>query len=103
MIINSEQFTDICNKVWNDRASVFEGRGHLSGETALMRAVFWRLAKVGVKTNGHNDGDGLEPTMLAYQSVVRRMLELNGRPAFDGAPIMTDLVTRYQNETGHSG
>jgi len=103
MTINSAQFTDICNQVWNDRASVFQGRGHLSGEVALMRAVFWRLAKVGVKTNGHNETEGSEPTLNAYQIVVGRMLEQSGHPAFDSAPIMTDLVTRYQNEVGHSG
>jgi hypothetical protein len=28
------------------------------------------------------------------------MLEVNARPAFDGAPILNELVERYQNEVG---
>lgn len=96
--INSEQFGKICDRVWSDRALVFEGRGHLSGEAALLRAVFWRLTKAGLKTNGRGESAGTEPTMLAYQSVVGRMLEINGRPAFDSAPMLTGLLTRYQAE-----
>lgn len=98
--ISPSQFEEICNKVWNERALVLSGRGHLSGETALMRAVFWRLCNVGVRTTGWAESHGSEPTILAYQSVVGHMLKLSARPAFDGAPIMKDLVDRYQNEVG---
>jgi hypothetical protein len=101
--INSGQFVEICNKVWSDRASVLRGRGRLTGEAALVRAVFWRLCKAGVRTTGCAESYGTEPTILAYQLVVGRMLELSGRPAFDGGPIMADLLTRYQNEVGQSG
>jgi len=98
--INSQQFGDICNGVWSDRASVLRGRGLLSGETALVRAVFWRLCKAGVEPTGSAESYGSQPTILAYQLVMGQMLEVNAQPAFDGAPILNELVERYQKETG---
>jgi hypothetical protein len=100
--INSEQFGEICNTVWRDRAAVLLGQGSLSGEATLVRAVFWRLCKAGIKTKGCAESDCSKPAILAYQSVVGRMLELHGRPAFDSAPILKELVERYQNEVGNS-
>jgi hypothetical protein len=100
--INSEQFGEICNSVWRDRASVLRGSGRLSGEATLVRAVFWRLCKAGIKTKGCADNDASKPAILAYQLVVGRMLEMNGRPAFDCAPILKELIMRYQNEVGNS-
>jgi len=96
--IDAEQFGEICNGVWRDRAAVLKGRGLLSGEGALVRAVFWRLCKAGVKPTGCAESYGSKPTILAYQLVVGRMLEVNARPAFDSAPILKELVERYQNE-----
>lgn len=98
--INSGQFGEICNGVWSDRAAVLRGRGALSGEATLVRAVFWRLCKAGVMPTGCAESYGSKPTVLAYQSEVGRMLEVNARPAFDGAPILNELVERYQNEVG---
>jgi hypothetical protein len=98
--INSAQFGEICNGVWRDRAAVLRGRGLLSGEATLVRAVFWRLCKAGVKPTRGAESYGSKPTILAYQLVVGRMLEVNARPAFDGAPILKALVERYQNEVG---
>ena len=100
--INSAQFGEICNGVWRDRAAVLRGRGLLSGEATLVRAVFWRLCKAGIKTKGCADDDGSKPAILAYQLVVGRMLERNAHPAFDGAPILKELVERYQNEVENS-
>jgi hypothetical protein len=100
--INSEQFGELCNAVWRDRAAILRGKGSLSGEATLVRAVFWRLCKAGIETKGCADTDSSKPPFDAYQLVVGRMIELSGRPAFDGAPIMTDLVTRYQNEVGQA-
>jgi len=100
--INSEQFGQICDRVWSDRAAVLRGRGRLSGEATLMRAVFWRLCNAGIKTKGCADNDGSKPEMLAYQLVVGRMLEMNGSPAFDGEPIVRALLERYQNELGEN-
>jgi hypothetical protein len=88
--------------VWRDRASILRGQGNLSGEATLVRAVFWRLCKAGIQTKGCADTDGSTIPLVAYQLAVGRMLELSGRPAFDSAPIMTDLVTRYQNENGQA-
>jgi hypothetical protein len=96
--INSAQFGAICNAVWRDRASVLRGGGSLSGEATLVRAVFWRLCKAGIKTKGCAGNDGSKPTILAYQLMVGSMLEANGRPAFDCAPILKELVERYTNE-----
>jgi hypothetical protein len=101
--INSEQFGEICNAVWRDRAAVLRGQGSLSGEATLLRAVFWRLCKAGIKTKGCAENDGSQPAILAYQLVVGRMLEMNGRPAFDSAPILKELVERYQSEVGSRG
>jgi hypothetical protein len=98
--INSEQFAEICDAVWRDRASVLRGRGSLSGEATLVRAVFWRLCKAGVKTRGGAEDDSSKPTMNAYQLVVGRMLKANGRPAFDAALILKELTDRYMNEIG---
>jgi hypothetical protein len=100
--INSEQFGEICNGVWRDRAAVLRGRGLLSGEATLVRAVFWRLCKAGVNATSSAENYSSQPTILAYQVVVGRMLEVNARPAFDGAPILKELLDRYQNEIGHS-
>lgn len=96
--INSDQFGEICNAVWRDRAAVLRGCGSLSGEATLVRAVFWRLCKAGVKTKGCSENDGSKPTILAYQLLVGRMLEAGGRPAFDSEPILKELVERYTNE-----
>jgi hypothetical protein len=100
--MNSEQFGELCNRVWSDRAAVLRGRGVLSGEAALVRAVFWRLCKAGVKSSGCVATDGSQPAILAYQTVVGRMLERNARPAFDSTAILKELIERYQNEVGES-
>jgi hypothetical protein len=100
--INSEQFGEICNAVWRDRAAVLRGRGSLSGEATLVRAVFWRLCKAGLKTKGGAANDGSKPEILAYQLVVGRMLEVNSRPAFDSAPILKELLDRYHGEVNNS-
>jgi hypothetical protein len=99
--INSDRFGEICNGVWSDRAAVLRGRGLLSGEAALVRAVYWRLCNAGVQPTSSAESYGSKPTILAYLLAVSRMLELNARPAFEGAPILKELVERYQNEVGH--
>lgn len=101
--INEKQFEEICDRVWTDRASLLRGSGRLSGEAALVRAVFWRLCKAGIKTKGRADGDGSTPALLAYQLVVVQMLKASSRPPFDSSPILNALVDRYQNEAGGAG
>ena len=98
--INSEQFGEICNAVWRDREAVLRGRGSLNGEATLVRAVFWRLCKVGINPKGAAVNDGSKSATIAYQLVVGSMLAANGRPAFDGASILKELIDRYTNEVG---
>lgn len=101
--INSEQFETICSEVWRDRTAVVSGRGFLSGEAALMRAVYWRLCKVGVKPLGSADNYNSMQGILAYQLGVGCLLELNSRPTFDGTPFLNALIERYQNEVAQIG
>ena len=96
--IDSEQFGEICNAVWRDRDAVLRGSGNLSSEATLVRAVFWRLCKAGLKTRGCVENDGSKPAILAYQLLVGRMLGASGRPAFDSTPILKELIDRYQSE-----
>ena len=99
--IDAKQFQDICDRVWTERAMVLRGRGRLSGEATLLRAVFWRLCKAGLQSRGCADQDASQPEIFAYQTVVNKMLETNARPAFDGKLILNELVTRYENEVGN--
>lgn len=96
--LTARQFGDICAGVWRDRATVLSGRGFLSEEDALMRAVYWRLCKGGaVKSKPPEDYSSFE-TMLTYETVIRRVLELNADPSFDGGPFLHELRKRYQTE-----
>ena len=101
--MTSDQFGELCNAVWRDRAAILRGQGNLSGEATLVRAVFWRLCKAGIESKGCAGNDSSNPPLDAYQIVVGRMLELSGRPAFDSAAIMTNLLTRYQDEVRQTG
>lgn len=101
--IDAKQFREICDRVWVERAMVLRGRGQLSGEATLVRAVFWRLCKAGIKSRGCAESDDSKPAILAYQQVVSRMLKTSSRPAFEGEPILNELVERYQNEAGNAG
>ena len=96
--INATQFGEICGRVWIDRASLLKGKGKLSGEATLVRAVFWRLCKAGIKTKGCVDADGTKPALLGYQLIVLEMLKTGSRPPFDGAPILDALIDRYRSE-----
>jgi hypothetical protein len=100
--INAQQFEIICDRVWTDRESVLRGSGKLSGEAALVRAVFWRLCKAGVNTKGCADTNGSAPALLAYQLVIVQMLKASSRPAFDGSSILNSLIHRYQNEAAQA-
>ncbi len=45
--MSAEKFGRICEDVWRDRAAILSRRGILSGEDALVRAVYWRIRKAG--------------------------------------------------------
>ena len=71
---NSEKCKQVCLEVWRDRANILTGRGDLSGEAALVRAVYWRLCKTGD-----------EPEQ-----------------SFADTPLLQELVQQYRNETVQS-
>lgn len=96
--INSELFEEICNSVWRDRALVLMGRGLLSGEAALMRAVYWRLSKTGIKAILSSENYGSPRTASSYQLGVSCLLEVHARPRFNSAQYLTELIQRYKNE-----
>ena len=102
MTINSEQFQEICNGVWRDRARLLSGRGFLSGEAALMRAVYWRLAKAGIKPILSAEDYGSPRTASSYELGVTCMLEIYGRPRFDSTQNLSVLVQRYKKELRES-
>ncbi len=101
--ITAEQFEAICSDVWRDRIAVVSGRGFLSDEAALVRAVYWRLCKAGLGPSGSAENYYSMQGVRAYQLGVGCLLELNARPSFDGAPFLNALVQRYQNEVGQNG
>jgi hypothetical protein len=98
MTINSDQFQEICNGVWRDRATLLRGRGFLSGEAALMRAVYWRLSKAGIKPTLSAENYGSARTASSYELGVSCMIEIHGRPRFDGTQHLSGLVQRYKKE-----
>ena len=98
--IDSKQFRDICDGVWRDRGTLVRGRGFLSGEAALIRAVYWRLRKTGVRPTVSAENYLSPQTISAYHLGVSCLLELSAHPHFDGVPFLKELVARYQNEIG---
>jgi hypothetical protein len=71
---NSEKCKQICREVWLDRANILTGNDGLSGETALVRAVYWRLCKT---------GDEPEQSLA-------------------DTPFLKELVQQYRDETAQS-
>ena len=98
--ITCDQFQDICSGVWSDRTAVLAGRGFLTGEAALIRAVYWRLCKDGVFRTSALDNYASAQSVLTYEVVVSCVLEMNAKPHFDGTPYLEDLRNRYQLEFG---
>lgn len=97
--INSETFGQICEGVWRSRATILAGRGNCSGEVALLRAVYWRLCKVGGESGQVSDDCDAEHMQLAYRSLIGRTLAGHASPRFDGAPFLDELLRRYREET----
>ena len=97
--INSERFAEICNRVWLDRSAVLSGRGLLSGEGALVRAVYWRLRNVAALLANSTEKYGSPQTVSAYRVGVGRLLEINGHPKFDCSQFIDELLHRYEHES----
>jgi len=98
--INSERFEEICSKVWEDRSTVLTGRGLLTAEAALLRAVYWRLRKSAPLPANSIENSDWPQTVSAYQLRLRRLLELNGDPKLDCAQFLDELLQRYEYESG---
>ena len=98
--ITSKRFGHICDGVWRDRVAILTGRGILSGEAALLRAVYWRLCNAGAAPSKCIDDYNTEHTLLTYQLVVRSTLAQHAPTHFDGAPLLEELVRRYRDEAG---
>ena len=98
MSIDAQKFGQICNDVWREREGILSCKGIVTGEAALIRAVYWRLCKVGGKpSKSINDCDTVRSS-LAYKLVVARILELCAHPRFDCAPFINGLIDRYRQE-----
>jgi hypothetical protein len=98
MNAKSERFKRICDGVWRDRDAVLSGRGSLSGEAALVRAVYWRLCNAWGEPNGMADGSFTGDTLLTYERRVSIMLTQHTGPHFDGAHFLNELVRQYRDE-----
>jgi hypothetical protein len=98
MTINSDQFQEICEGVWRDRAVLLKGRGFLSGEAALMRAVYWRLSKAGIRPILSPENYSSPRAASSYELGVSCLLEVHGRPRFNGIRYLKELGQRYRNE-----
>jgi hypothetical protein len=92
--LDSEKLEQVCNEVWQDRSAVLQGRGFLSAEAALARAVYWRLCKSNVLRTGSSENYGTSQTFSTYQLAVNCLIELNARPPFDSAPFLDALIER---------
>lgn len=64
---SAEQFSQICDDVWRDRAAILSRRGILSDEDALVRAVYWRIRKA-----GGEPGRNIESHSALLAELVRR-------------------------------
>jgi hypothetical protein len=94
--INSDMFGNICDGVWQSRATILAGRGNCSGEVALLRAVYWRLCKAGGESGQIANDCDADHLLLAYQRLISRTLAQHASPRFDGAPFLDELLRRYR-------
>ena len=98
----SEKFKRVCDGVWRDRDAILSRRGRLSGEAALMRAVYWRLCKAWGGSGQGTDGCYTEQILLDYRRLVSIMLTQHAGPHVDAAPLLNNLVSQYREENGRA-
>lgn len=101
LTIDRERLEAVCSEVWRDRSAVFEGRGFLSFQAALARAVYWRLRKTTARIDNTENYVACQ-TFSTYYMAVNCLLELNARPPFDSAPFLHDLIQRCEDEGQHN-
>ena len=78
---------------------MLNGRGSLSGEVALVRAVYWRLRNLAALPANTIENYGSPQTVSAYQKGMDRLLEINGHPNFDCSQFIDELLHRYEHES----
>jgi hypothetical protein len=96
--IDTQKLEAVCSEVWRDRSAVLEGRGFLSFQAALARAVYWRLCKTTAAQINSSENYVASQTFSTYYMAVNCLLELNARPPFDSAPFLQDLIQRCEDE-----
>ncbi len=102
-VVASDKFKRVCGQVWRDREAILTRRGGLTGEAALMRAVYWRLCKTWGEVGACGDDAPQErQTVFTYQRLVSIMLTQNVGPHYDGLPLLNELVRQYREEAVHS-
>lgn len=101
--VKPDKFSRVCDQVWRDREAILMRRGCLTGEAALMRAVYWRLCKTwGGVVSTCDDGSRAGQTLFAYQRLVIILLTQNVGSHYDGSVLLNDLVRQYRVEAVHS-
>ncbi len=98
----SEKFKRVCDGVWHDRESILSRRGALSGEAALMRAVYWRLCKAWGELNKGRDDGHTGYMLLNYQRLVSIMLTQHVGSQYDGGPLLNEMVRQYRDESAQA-
>jgi hypothetical protein len=94
----SERFKRICDGVWRDRDAILTRRGGLSGEAALVRAVYWRLCNAWGEPSQMTDAGHGGHTLPSYERLVSIMLTQHTGQHFDGVPLLNELVRQYRDE-----
>jgi hypothetical protein len=97
-VMATDKFKRVCDQVWRDREAILTRRGCLTGEAALMRAVYWRLCKTWGGVSTCEDGSHAGQTLFTYQRLVSIMLTQNVGPHYDGSPLLNELVRQYREE-----
>lgn len=101
-VVASDKFRRVCDQVWRDREAILTRRGCLTGEAALMRAIYWRLCKTWGGVSACDDGSHQGQTLFTYQRLVSILLTQNVGPHYDGSPLLNELVRQYREEAIHS-
>jgi hypothetical protein len=78
-------------------------RGLLSGEGALVRAVYWRVHNLAALPANNTENYSSPQTVSDYRMGVGRLLEINGHPNFDCSQFIDELLHRYEHESDRLG
>ena len=98
VVVATDKFKRVCDQVWRDRESILKRRDGLTGEAALMRAVYWRLCKAWGGISTCEEGSYSGQTLFSYQRLVSIMLTQHAGPHYDGSLLLNELVRQYREE-----